>query len=151
VLAAANGGSSRIASTVCARKISQTRSKRMEREAGGDEARGCKRRRRRQRRRRRSSAPRKRPGRSGEGRKTKPEYRELPMGFRSGATGRCAYEASDLAEQKNSFVFRRFVLTRIANIARAAQLLRARVRAFSQTGIGEDDAAQGNGVFNQQP
>lgn len=44
-------------------------------------------------------------------------YRELLDRIKIGAYGSMRFEASDLADQKNSFVFRRFVLTTDANIA----------------------------------
>jgi hypothetical protein len=49
--------------------------------------------------------------------KTSPAYRELLDRVKLGAYGSIRYEGSDLAEQKHSFVFRRFVLTTDANIA----------------------------------
>ena len=49
--------------------------------------------------------------------KPSPAYRELLDRVKVGGYGSMRFEASDLEDQKNSFVLRRFVLTTDANIA----------------------------------
>src|SRR5262245_43697586 len=82
---------------------------------------------------------------------SKPAYARLADRVQVGGYGSMRFEASDLENQKNSFVFRRFVLTTDANIApRLRSYFELEFERFRKLELEKNTSAQPGGLNSEQ-